>query len=382
MTELHRYYPRPQVLIIDDYPASVEALRKVHARRSGVSFDLRITQSGLGAKTEGLELVQRYPIALVVIDWDLGTASGAEVLDALEEIGYPGQKVVLTGKDDASINITAFRKGCQFVFLKTGNDPVGAELLIECFESLLQEWETKQQRRIELAGELDRRRILADDWHGLHRAFEDLVGSLPAARTAARLLSQQRLGALERAISSFGNRLRNDPLFTVPPHRAPLIRVVQVLRQNLWVLNWVDLEIQQGANGDAWLWDVELSLTHQDEETLLACLERVALLLSGNRGDASLRQTKLTIERSPGGLGLRFYGHTTSRSDVLAQGVNHRHPAVGPITLDQVHFALTRVLPGQIHGIRRDTSHEIRSAQPETWVGVDGVAVTISGLQV
>ncbi|RJT36276.1 response regulator transcription factor [Rahnella woolbedingensis] len=82
------------ILIIDDHPMVRLAIRML------LEKDLHHIVAECGDGMEAFKLTQRLQPEIVVVDLDIPSLSGVELIDKLRKSGFNGRMLVLTGRDD------------------------------------------------------------------------------------------------------------------------------------------------------------------------------------------------------------------------------------------------------------------------------------------
>ena len=120
----------PHVLYIDDDPGLARLVEKAMQRR-GYSFDH--VKSG----EEGLELIRRGGIDVVVLDHYLPTGTGLDVLAALGEFEEKPTVVYVTGSAETAVAVAALKAGATDYVPKTLSEEF-MELLVTAIEQAIE----------------------------------------------------------------------------------------------------------------------------------------------------------------------------------------------------------------------------------------------------
>lgn len=102
-----------RILLVDDHGLFRESL----SRLLQAEPDLQIA-SACGSIEEGLNLLAREPVDLVLLDYDLGAEQGTAFLSAAQSRGFAGRILLVTaGMSDAG-TLRAMEEGAAGIFLK------------------------------------------------------------------------------------------------------------------------------------------------------------------------------------------------------------------------------------------------------------------------
>jgi two-component system, NarL family, nitrate/nitrite response regulator NarL len=101
-----------RILLLDDHVVMRAGLRMLIASQPGLRV---VAEAATGA--EGLEVMRREEIDIVLLDLDLGTERGLDILPELRAAGH-AQVIVLTGTRDSAEHLQAVRLGALGLVLK------------------------------------------------------------------------------------------------------------------------------------------------------------------------------------------------------------------------------------------------------------------------
>jgi len=68
---------------------------------------------------EALEVLARSPVDLVLMDFDMRTEQGGELIPTARQAGYPGRFLIVAGALDVRKSATALKQGASGIFLKS-----------------------------------------------------------------------------------------------------------------------------------------------------------------------------------------------------------------------------------------------------------------------
>jgi len=102
-----------RLLLIDDHTLFRESLARLLQSEPG--FEVVANCSSL---VEAARIVKSREIDMVLLDLDLGTENGADLLDDLQTIGFEGKVILVTaGVNDRDV-LGMIRKGIAGIFMK------------------------------------------------------------------------------------------------------------------------------------------------------------------------------------------------------------------------------------------------------------------------
>lgn len=108
--------PSPEqirILVVDDHELFREGLVRLLATES----DLYVVGQ-CGAVAEGLELLARLPVDLVLLDFRLADGRGNQFLESARRSGYCGKILMVTGRMTGEESLNALQHGASGIFLK------------------------------------------------------------------------------------------------------------------------------------------------------------------------------------------------------------------------------------------------------------------------
>jgi signal transduction histidine kinase len=95
------------ILAIDDNPSDLEILRRLVRRISDWKAELTTCTEAM----DGLALLERDPVDVVLVDYRLGAINGIQLLELIRRTGFEGAIIVLTGQGDERLAAEALRSG-------------------------------------------------------------------------------------------------------------------------------------------------------------------------------------------------------------------------------------------------------------------------------
>jgi DNA-binding NarL/FixJ family response regulator len=102
-----------RLLLLDDHILFREGLSRLLA--SEPDF---VMAGNCGTQAEGLEVLARTPVDLVLLDFDLGEDHGSQFISAARRAGYQGKFLMITAGMTATESSIALQLGASGVFLK------------------------------------------------------------------------------------------------------------------------------------------------------------------------------------------------------------------------------------------------------------------------
>jgi response regulator RpfG family c-di-GMP phosphodiesterase len=122
---------RPRILIVDDDPNLLQALKRLHSRR----FDITTATDPRVA----IELVRQGPDFVVVIcDYQMPGMKGPACLAQIQKIAPDTVRVLLTGNNDLQTAVDAVNQGAIFRFLQK---PCDEMTFVNCVRESLRQYE-------------------------------------------------------------------------------------------------------------------------------------------------------------------------------------------------------------------------------------------------
>jgi len=102
------------ILLIEDNPGDVRLIQEMLKEIKGVNFNFQHA----GRLSEGLEILIRNGIDVVLLDLSLPDSQGLETFNKLHEKIPDIAVIVLTGLDDSTIGVKAVQQGAQDYLVK------------------------------------------------------------------------------------------------------------------------------------------------------------------------------------------------------------------------------------------------------------------------
>jgi DNA-binding NarL/FixJ family response regulator len=104
---------RTRLLLVDDHSLFREGVGRLLASEP----DFEIAGS-CGASDEALETLDRAPVDLILLDFDIGKDHGAQFISAARRAGYVGKILMVTAGMTAKESSLALKLGASGIFLK------------------------------------------------------------------------------------------------------------------------------------------------------------------------------------------------------------------------------------------------------------------------
>jgi DNA-binding NarL/FixJ family response regulator len=107
---------RIRLLLVDDHPLFREGIARLLA--SEPDFEM-VAQAGTAA--EGLQMLGRFAIDVVLLDFDLGAEHGNQFISSARQSGYAGKILIVTAGMNATQSFIALKLGASGILLKTSS---------------------------------------------------------------------------------------------------------------------------------------------------------------------------------------------------------------------------------------------------------------------
>jgi len=118
-----------RILLVDDHELFREGVARLLQSEPG--FEV---VAHCGSATEGLHVLKSHEIDIVLLDLDLGSERGTELLDVLSAEKFRGKVLLVTaGVDDAEVP-NLIRKGISGIYMKHGSPALLVQGIREAME--------------------------------------------------------------------------------------------------------------------------------------------------------------------------------------------------------------------------------------------------------
>ena len=104
---------RTRLLLVDDHLLFREGVGRLLA--SEPDFEIA---GNCGASGEALEILERMPVDLILLDFDIGKDHGGQFISAARRAGYTGKILMVTAGMTAKESSLALKLGASGIFLK------------------------------------------------------------------------------------------------------------------------------------------------------------------------------------------------------------------------------------------------------------------------
>ena len=189
----------PTLLLVDDEENVRKSLIRILRHEP---YRLLVAASG----AEGLEILAREPVRMIVSDQRMPGMSGTEFLTRARAIKPDTVRIILTGFSDIKTAEEAINRVEIYRFLfKPWND----EDLRATIRQGLKKWELEQENRRLLAALADKNRELTEWNQGLERTVEERTRALKEAES--QLIQSEKMGSLGVLAGGVAHEL-NNPL--------------------------------------------------------------------------------------------------------------------------------------------------------------------------
>jgi DNA-binding NarL/FixJ family response regulator len=195
------------LLLLDDHTLFRESASRLLAAESG--FEVTAHCGTIG---EGLRILERTAIDVVLLDFDLGESDGRQFLRLAKEHGFQGKILVVTAGVDASVAAELIRSGISGVFRKHDSAALLAQAIRDVMAGKV--WLDQEQLqtalRTEVASSQDNRTrgFTAREQQVLSCVFEGLANKEIAARI--RVSESSVKATLQQLFSKTGVRTRSQ----------------------------------------------------------------------------------------------------------------------------------------------------------------------------
>jgi DNA-binding NarL/FixJ family response regulator len=114
--------PTIRIVLLDDHALFRDSV----ARLLSAEPDFEVVAT-CGSVTEAIAIIQREPIDIVLLDFDLGQCDGAQFMRSAREQGYIGKVLVVTAGVDKDEAVELIRSGVSGIFTKNNSAALLAE---------------------------------------------------------------------------------------------------------------------------------------------------------------------------------------------------------------------------------------------------------------
>jgi two-component system nitrate/nitrite response regulator NarL len=195
------------LLLLDDHTLFRESASRLLSAEPG--FEVAAHCGTIG---EGLRILERTAIDVVLLDFDLGESDGRQFLRLAKEHGFQGKILVVTAGVDASVAAELIRSGISGVFRKHDSAALLAQAIRDVMAGKV--WLDQEQLqtalRTEVASSQDNRPrgFTAREQQVLSCVFEGLANKEIAARI--RVSESSVKATLQQLFSKTGVRTRSQ----------------------------------------------------------------------------------------------------------------------------------------------------------------------------
>jgi DNA-binding NarL/FixJ family response regulator len=196
-----------RILLLDDHTLFRESASRLLAAEPGFAV-----AAHCGTIAEGLQILRRQPIDIVLLDFDLGDSDGRKFLRLAKEQGFRGRVLVVTAGLDAEVAAELIRSGISGVFRKHDS----AALLGQAIRDVMagKVWLEQEQLQTALSGNAPvsganrAKPFTARERQVLSCVFEGLANKEIAERIAVSESSVK--ATLQQLFSKTGVRTRSQ----------------------------------------------------------------------------------------------------------------------------------------------------------------------------
>ncbi|MFP4687154.1 MAG: response regulator [bacterium] len=186
------------VLVIDDDKDVLKRLQKTLQRED---YEVFAATSG----EEGLEIVRKNKVEVIVVDYRLGDMEGPQVLKKVREMFEDIEGIIITGYGKEAIAVKALRSGAHDYLTK----PVNLDELLFAVENAIEKINLKRnrlyrQRELKLSSQIKEKMH-----HELEKQIENRTKELE--RTQAELFQTSKLATLGEMLAGLAHEI-NQPL--------------------------------------------------------------------------------------------------------------------------------------------------------------------------
>jgi two-component system, NarL family, nitrate/nitrite response regulator NarL len=195
------------LLLLDDHTLFRESASRLLSAEPG--FEVAAHCGTIG---EGLRILERTAIDVVLLDFDLGESDGRQFLRLAKEHGFQGKILVVTAGVDASVAAELIRSGISGVFRKHDSAALLAQAIRDVMTGKV--WLDQEQLQIalktEVASSQDNRTraFTAREQQVLSCVFEGLANKEIAAKIGVSESSVK--ATLQQLFSKTGVRTRSQ----------------------------------------------------------------------------------------------------------------------------------------------------------------------------
>jgi len=194
------------LLLLDDHTLFRESASRLLAAEPGFEVTAHC-----GTMAEGLQVLRRTPIDVVLLDFDLGESDGRQFLRLATEQGFRGKVLVVTAGVDTGVAAELIRSGISGVFRKHDSAALLAQAIREVVAGKV--WLEQEQLRTALRTDVGTpqhrmRPFTEREQQVLSCVFEGLANKEIAARIGVSESSVK--ATLQQLFSKTGVRTRSQ----------------------------------------------------------------------------------------------------------------------------------------------------------------------------
>jgi two-component system, NarL family, nitrate/nitrite response regulator NarL len=195
------------ILLLDDHALFRESASRLLAAEPG--FEVVAHCGTIG---EGLQILRRKTIDVVLLDFDLGDSDGRQFLRLAKEQGFQGKILVVTAGVDAGVAAELIRSGISGVFRKHESAALLAQAIRDVVAGKVwldqEQLQTALNSEVAVPGKTRSRPFTEREQQVLSYVFEGLANKQIAARIGVSESSVK--ATLQQLFSKTGVRTRSQ----------------------------------------------------------------------------------------------------------------------------------------------------------------------------